>query len=757
MLVAPVSGGSELVEAAAGTANPSILTYTATNSVASVSLVVASPGGTFATSTEEQKAAFSIVTNNATGYTLSAKMTGSAGFDLYNMNDSNVSIANLPSSVSSGITASEFDTATYNNMWGYLPSMIRSGNINLDNNKYFPASVAAKTLAVTGGASGDADEYTIGLGIRADYTKSSSVYASYAFRIEVVANPIAYTIGFADDTGDSSVASLPSSLSSTTSNTSVTLTNNKTPTRTGYTFAGKWCLGSTRHDGVDCDGTEYNVGGSFGIDQTITPNTATLYAMWTKNTYMLAIDNFDILMQTRLSSIKVCTVAGNCSGSDLKGTVTNGSSTVSGLAYGETYYLFPVFSSGASWFGGWSSSQISFSPSASVVNPSFVVGDSNMTVSILTNSSCTSAMTLYNNVACQSKGVQTASGLQTAITLNNSGVYKYDTRAFGTTNESGDIYYYRGILDVTTGSYGSDGDGKVYPNYVKIADTCWRIVRTVGGSRVRMIYNGAYSATTGCANSGTSAQISSGAFGLKGNSNQTSTNWGKNINRVGWTFNNTASLQDSTTATAVGTVFSSTVGTANSNIKNVVDTWYSSFAGDVTRIYSDQIILASSSYCNDRSAYSNTTTSTSLSTIKPYATSSATMYFGAYGRNYNAAKTPRLYCSQSGDIYSADVALLTADESSFAGSGSTAASYGSTYNANSFLRTGNTFWLLSPASRLSSGTGRMFVLSSGGSLDFGIVSADLGIRPVITLASGVYVTSGSGSAADPWEIAGPAG
>ena len=118
MLVAPVSGGSELVEAAAGTANPSILTYTATNSVASVSLIVASPSGTFATSTEEQKAAFSIATNNATGYTLSAKMTGSAGLELYNVNDSNVSIANLPSAASSGITAAEFDTATYNNMWG---------------------------------------------------------------------------------------------------------------------------------------------------------------------------------------------------------------------------------------------------------------------------------------------------------------------------------------------------------------------------------------------------------------------------------------------------------------------------------------------------------------------------------------------------------------------------------------------------------------------------------------------------------------
>ena len=387
---------------------------------------------------------------------------------------------------------------------------------------------------------------------------------------------------------------------------------------------------------------------------------------------------------------------------------------------------------------------------------------------------CKNKTSLYDLVSCRSKGTQTAADLQATITTANSGVYEYNASVFGTASDAANtskIYYYRGILDETVGSYGSDGDGRAYPNYVILqagsskatTDTCWRIVRTTGSGGVKMIYNGKWTGST-CANATTNAQVTTQAFGLKGNSGQSA--WYKNINRVGYTFNNTQSLQDSTTATNVNTVFGSdsspSTNNARSNIKTYIeDTWY---ASNMTAWTSK--LEASAGYCNDRTAFSNDTGATALTTIKPYATSSAAMYFGAYARNMNSAKTPSLTCPRSTvDLYryvsgstgvsnqlKYPVALITADEASFAGSGSSTATNGSSYNANSYLRSGSVFWLLSPRDRDSLGNVRGFYLVSNGYLFGNYVDFAYGVRPVISLVSGTTPTGGSGIATDPWVV-----
>ena len=175
-------------------------------------------------------------------------------------------------------------------------------------------------------------------------------------------------------------------------------------------------------------------------------------------------------------------------------------------------------------------------------------------------------------------------------------------------------------------------------------------------------------------------------------------------------------------------------------------------------------------YCNDRTAYSNDTTTAALSTIVPYQTSYATMYFGAYGRNVKATragKTPSLTCPRSTvDLYryapNSDgvsnelkypAALLTADELSLAGSGNSS-SGGSNYNAKSYLRSGNYFWLLSPYFRNSVGNPYGFVMHEYGYLDDhdGHLNDSYGVRPVISLKPGTTVASGTGIATDPWTI-----
>lgn len=400
---------------------------------------------------------------------------------------------------------------------------------------------------------------------------------------------------------------------------------------------------------------------------------------------------------------------------------------------------------------------------------------------------------LYCLVAAMSKGTQTAADLQAVITkptssnpttdTSNSGVYEYNSSVFGTASDASNtypIYYYRGILDsnlddTSSSSYGSNGDGAYYPNYVKLGNTCWRIVRTTGSGGVKMIYNGFYSSGTtanSCANAQSNAQITTRAFGSQGASAQST--WYNNISRVGYTYN--AAVDDSTTTTSVDTVFGNnsnytTTNTTDSYIKDYIEnTWFTSANG--ISAY-ESILEPSAGYCNDRTAFSDNAGSTALTTIPPYATSSDYMYFGSYSRNYYAGGKLSLTCPSSRntvDLYTTasatngnkqlakPVALLTSDEVALSGSGASgrtaATNYSSNYSYSSFLRSGSTFWLLSPRS-CTGGIAYEFVLHSVGYLNsYGVGSAN-GVRPAISLTSGTTPSSGSGTATDPWVVAAP--
>ncbi len=394
---------------------------------------------------------------------------------------------------------------------------------------------------------------------------------------------------------------------------------------------------------------------------------------------------------------------------------------------------------------------------------------------------------LYDKVASMTKGTQTnntntTTGIQATITTTNSGVYTYSSSVFGAaTDASSDynIYYYRGILEPSAdqGTYGSDGKATTYPNYVRLDNnTCWRIVRTTGSGGVKMIYNGTWGSNT-CAKSTTNAQISSpvatstfnGASGTANNSRQ--------IVRVGYTHNsNYAST--STTSTPFTTVMGSnsdySVNNTNSTVKGNVESWYNSNMTSYTNM-----LEPNAGYCNDRMSYTTSTGTTATSNIRPYTTNTGTggtyvAYFAGYQRNLTTARTPSLGCTSSRnivDIYSTDtsaggngqlsapVGLLTADEASFAGSGSSTASQGSSYNAKSFLRTGSIFWTMTPSYRnqynssSNTSTVREIAVAANGSLAATSTNTANGIRPVISLKHGATIGSGSGTATSPWTLA----
>ena len=391
---------------------------------------------------------------------------------------------------------------------------------------------------------------------------------------------------------------------------------------------------------------------------------------------------------------------------------------------------------------------------------------------------------LYNTVASMSKGTQTLAQLRAAITVptsadrtqdtSNSGVYEYDTSVFGASSDASNdhaIYYYRGVLENSTASYGSNGSAITYPNYVILdangtkdtSDTCWRIVRTTGSGGVKMIYNGKWTGST-CAN--TNADAADQVFNAESNIGYTS------IIATGYTFN--ANYKTTTGSTAYSTLFGSNSNysgnsTPSSMKTYIEDTWFTNIDS-----YSS-ILEPSAGYCNDRTIYTATSGTAAQTAVAdsyriatPYTTAQSGItqyYFGATIRTTTTAQAPTLGCPRSNaDLYttssasngnkqlSKPVALITADEAAFAGSGD---SSGTTpYHDNSFLNSFSAFSLPSPYYRGSNGQ------AYGSPLLYGYighctVSIPNGVRPAISLTSGTLATSGTGTAADPWVVEAP--
>lgn len=390
---------------------------------------------------------------------------------------------------------------------------------------------------------------------------------------------------------------------------------------------------------------------------------------------------------------------------------------------------------------------------------------------------------LYDLIEDMSKGTlaQNNVNLSDEITQVNSGVYTYDPTVYGAASDASNdypIYFYRGILDSnldgTQNTYGSNGDGANYPNYVKLGDTCWRIVRTTGSGGTKMIYNGFYSAGTNpnsCANATNNVRTTVKAF-----NDETDVSY-KGIIAVGYTFNSNykETTADTPSNLLFGTNDNYSGNSTDSTIKDYLEnTWFASAIGSY-----ENKLEPSAGYCNDRSIYASNGAllAENADILTPYTTETsgvAVYYFGADRRNLSTAQLPSLKCATytSGnivinrsivDLYSVNgsigngqlskpVALLTADEASFAGSGSNNANNGSAYHYNSYLRSGSHFWLLSPDYRHPNGGANGLYLSSNGHLGNYYIYRAIAVRPVISLMHHIQVTSGSGTATSPWAI-----
>ncbi|MCI8330539.1 MAG: hypothetical protein HFE04_00385, partial [Bacilli bacterium] len=267
---------------------------------------------------------------------------------------------------------------------------------------------------------------------------------------------------------------------------------------------------------------------------------------------------------------------------------------------------------------------------------------------------------------------------------------------------------YTGTDDQGTTYYFS-GDGSSMNNWVSFAGKKWRIIRINGNGSVRLLYAG-----TG----GTDGYIGS---------EQAYNSTSNHPAYVGWKYKLGGSLEADRENANKSTIYSS------------IETWYNGLSStDKNYIDSNAI------YCNDRSI-----------AIGSYSTSS-TFYYAPYTR-LSDNKTPTFNCSSTSDRFTT-FGLMTADEVAYAGGvwgvASQKAYYYLAQDGTSSITGANWWWTLS-SSHFYNDNATMFAVrgsSLPGYLCYTNANLNHVVRPVVSLKSCVTVTSGDGSATNPYQL-----
>ena len=278
--------------AAPGVTKLSTTSITLATTVADTSLTLI-PGTGFNLSTTADTAAFDVITDNFTGYSISLS---AADNDQTLVNTTNS--AYTISSITTPIDQSNFlpTNPTLINHWGIKPNRYYDTTTSTtitNTSTILPAPNTAGTmLDVTNTANSTANNYAIAIGAMVDGSKPSGTYTRAA-TLTATANPIYYTLNFDKNTTDT-VTNLPETQTGSTTATTITIPST-TPERANYEFIG-WCKGTTTTtsgvdtctDGASGTGTVFQPGDDYGIDQTV-ENTSTLYAMWSIDTVTVTL------------------------------------------------------------------------------------------------------------------------------------------------------------------------------------------------------------------------------------------------------------------------------------------------------------------------------------------------------------------------------------------------------------------------------------------------------------------------------------
>ena len=313
--------------------------------------------------------------------------------------------------------------------------------------------------------------------------------------------------------------------------------------------------------------------------------------------------------------------------------------------------------------------------------------------------------------------------------------------------------------------------GAVENNYVEYANMCWRIVRVTGNGAIKLVlynYNGLTS-TNNTRSSSTPCNVTGNDLAFaryEGDTYKSAFNSSYKDNAYVGLMYGTASASSYAEAQA---------NTNASTILTNLNKWYTNVLSQQSNFSDSQ--LADTIWCNDKSVVTDTTFNPGNYTLgTDYGYGANINYYSASKRlvqasSFSAGGTgPSLICPNdhtggklskftvSDTTYGngalsgyAKVGLLTADEIAFAGgafgtSNSTYYIKGNTYS--------NMWWALSPNDFDGSFACVWVVTDSGSYLVGGSVGDRGGVRPSLSLQSGVKIsTSGNGSATSPYKIA----
>ncbi|MBR2709192.1 InlB B-repeat-containing protein, partial [Candidatus Saccharibacteria bacterium] len=171
--------------------------------------------------------------------------------------------------------------------------------------------------------------------------------------------------------------------------------------RTGYTC--KW----------NYNGNTYDPGGSYSPEEnSVTSLTFTATSTIKSNLSLKVSFNSNYV-----SSVKVCKTSGDCSGTNLMGTVTTSGNSVSGLTYNTAYYLYPTYTTGSK-LSSWAkdSGAVGTLSSTSAANPTYTIGDGTNAVT-LNGTRQTYTVTLDRNCSTTATGSTSTTATYYSTTL----------------------------------------------------------------------------------------------------------------------------------------------------------------------------------------------------------------------------------------------------------------------------------------------------------------------------------------------------
>ena len=313
-------------------------------------------------------------------------------------------------------------------------------------------------------------------------------------------------------------------------------------------------------------------------------------------------------------------------------------------------------------------------------------------------------------------------------------------------DDYGNSYYYRGAVE---------------NNWVKFADSYWRIIRVNGDGSIRLLYNGEASVIDALGED-VKAQVLSNGY------DDSSTNY----TTIGESKFNSLYNDNAYVGYMYGTPGSTNYDDTHANIndstiKEYIDNWYEGkFLNTEYESY-----LSDTLFCNDRSLIKEDTfTINNLGTFTQLGYGKeVTAYrgIGDYGffmaasvepsaADYNQLSiNPTLQCKQKNDRFTVNdekvgngaltypVSLITVDEIYLAGGS------GMFPNNGYYLYNGDYYWALSPIGFNDGLAGVRRVRD--GNADNIRVDYSYGVRPVLNLKAG-SLTKGSGTALDPYRV-----